>query len=110
ANRARDQGAPSRSGKILRAAGKSAAMSGDARPRDPARRYFLDVRQSASGRAWEHRLSPAQENAAIAMAQSQGISDLVARIIAARGVAAENAARFLQPTIRELLPDPLTLT
>jgi single-stranded-DNA-specific exonuclease len=74
------------------------------------RRYFLDVRQSANGTAWEHRLDRQQENAAAAIAQGHGISDLVARIIAARGVTPEEAARFLDPTLRDLLPDPLRLT
>ena len=74
------------------------------------RRYFLDVRQSATGLAWEHRLDSRRENVAAAIAQGGTASDLVARILAGRGVAAEEAAEFLDPTIRDLLPDPLALT
>lgn len=74
------------------------------------KRIFLDVRRSATGLVWEHRLNERQEMAALAIAQGQGISDIVARILAGRGVLAENAARFLDPTIRDLLPDPATLT
>lgn len=77
---------------------------------DGARRYFLDVRQSARGYAWQQRLEPRQENTALAMAQSHGLPDLVARVLAARGVEADEAERFLEPTIRDLLPDPATLT
>lgn len=77
---------------------------------DGEKRYFLDVRQSAKGMAWRQRLEPRQENAALAMAQAHGIPDLVARVMAARGVLPEEAERFLEPTIRDLLPDPATLT
>lgn len=74
------------------------------------RRYFLDVRQSARGLAWTHRLDQRQENVALAIAQSHGVPDLVARVLAGRGVTQDGAARFLDPTIRDLLPDPRTLT
>jgi len=73
-------------------------------------RIFLDVRQSANGLAWTHRLDQRQENAALAIAQSHGVPDLVARVLAGRGVGPDEAARFLDPTIRDLLPDPRSLT
>ncbi len=74
------------------------------------RRHFLDVRSSARGLAWMHRLAERQENVALQMAQMHGVPDLVARVLAARGVAAEDAPRFLDPTIRDLLPDPASFT
>ena len=74
------------------------------------KRYFLGVRQSARGLCWEHRLNPLQEMAALAMAQQHGVPDIVARVLAGRGVTVENAQRFLEPTIRDLLPDPGLLT
>lgn len=77
---------------------------------DGATRYFLDVRQSAKGLAWRQRLEPRQENAALAIAQGLGIPDIVARVLAARGVTPDAAAHYLEPTIRDLLPDPETLT
>src|SRR5262245_5591633 len=73
-------------------------------------RLFLGVRQSARGMAWRHRLSERQEAAALAIAQGNGIPDIVARVLAARGVAADSAQRFLDPTVRDLLPDPVSLT
>lgn len=73
-------------------------------------RLFLGVRSSARGMAWRHRLSERQEAVALAIAQGSGISEIVARILAARGVTAEAAARFLDPTVRDLLPDPASLT
>lgn len=74
------------------------------------RRFFLDVRQSATGLAWAHRLDQRQENVALAIAQSHGVPDIVARVLAGRGVDQDGAARFLDPTIRDLLPDPRSLT
>src|SRR4051812_35272278 len=79
------------------------AMNGD-------ERLFLGVRHSARGLAWRHRLSERQEATALAIAQGSGIPDIVARVLAARGVAADGAARFLDPTVRDLLPDPVSLT
>lgn len=73
-------------------------------------RTFLDVQRSATGLAWEHRLTPQQENAALAMAQTEGIPEIVARVLAGRGVQIGHAKEFLDPTIRRLLPDPATLT
>jgi single-stranded-DNA-specific exonuclease len=77
---------------------------------NPDRRLFLGVRSSANGCAWEHRLSERQENIALAIAQGHGVPDIVARVLAGRGVSADGAERFLDPTIRDLMPDPLTIT
>ena len=73
-------------------------------------RYFLDVRKSATGLAWSHRLDQRQENVALAIAQGHGVPDIVARVLAGRGIGQDDAARFLDPTIRDLLPDPRTVT
>ncbi|WP_421912793.1 single-stranded-DNA-specific exonuclease RecJ [Mesorhizobium sp.] len=74
------------------------------------RRTFLDVRQSATGVSWEHRLTARQDMTALAIAQGHGVPDIVARVLAGRGVTAEQTERFLDPTIRDLLPDPTSLT
>lgn len=74
------------------------------------RRFFLDVRQSATGVSWEHRLTERQDMAALAIAQGHGVPDIVARVLAGRGVTVEQTERFLDPTIRELLPNPASLT
>jgi single-stranded-DNA-specific exonuclease len=44
------------------------------------------------------------------MAQTHGVPDIVARVLAGRGVGLEETSRFLDPTIRHLLPDPASLT
>ncbi|WP_296742328.1 single-stranded-DNA-specific exonuclease RecJ [Mesorhizobium sp.] len=74
------------------------------------KRFFLDVRQSATGVSWEHRLTERQDMVALAIAQGHGVPDIVARVLAGRGVSAEQTERFLDPTIRELLPNPASLT
>ena len=74
------------------------------------KRFFLDVRRSATGLAWVHRLSERQDMTALAIAQGHGVPDIVARVLAGRGVTAVGTERFLDPTIRDLLPDPASLT
>ncbi len=76
----------------------------------PEKRKFLGVTRSATGISWEHRLDERQEMAALAIAQGHGVSDIVARVLAGRGVTAAKTERFLDPTIRDLLPDPASLT
>lgn len=51
-----------------------------------------------------------QDMTALAIAQGHGVPDIVARVLAGRGVSAEQTERFLDPTIRDLLPDPASLT
>ncbi|MCB1444905.1 MAG: DHH family phosphoesterase, partial [Rhizobiaceae bacterium] len=77
---------------------------------DPVERAFLGVERSASGQRWRQRLDQAGLNRALAMAQTHGIPELVARVLAGRGVAVPAAPAFLDPTIRDLMPDPYTLT
>ncbi|MCR6672894.1 single-stranded-DNA-specific exonuclease RecJ [Devosia ginsengisoli] len=75
-----------------------------------APRPFLDVTRSVTGRAWIDRLDATTTRTATAIAQRSGISEILARIIAARGVSLDDAATWLEPTIRGLMPDPSTLT
>lgn len=66
---------------------------------------FLGVVSSATGRRWvgptgeEDRLSEA-------MAQATGMPPPLCRTLVRREVVADEAAAFLAPTLRELLPDP----
>jgi single-stranded-DNA-specific exonuclease len=73
-------------------------------------RYFLDVERSASGRSWVDRLDAAAARTATAISQHSDISEILARVLAGRGVAAEAAEAYLSPTLRDLMPDPSTLT
>jgi single-stranded-DNA-specific exonuclease len=75
-----------------------------------APRTFLDVTRSVTGRAWRDRLDAQATRTATAISQRTGITEILARVIAARGVGLDAAAMHLSPTIRGLMPDPSTLT
>ena len=69
---------------------------------------FLDVERSLSGRRW---VGPgAQEDRlAEALIQSSGVAPAVARVLVRRGVDADEVEGFLNPSLRDLLPDPMGL-
>lgn len=71
--------------------------------------HFLGVERSLTGRRWRPRLDAARENQALAITQTNDIDDLTARILAGRGVSSEQATAYLDPTLRDLMPDPSTL-
>ncbi len=71
--------------------------------------YFLDVERSALGRPWRPRLDGAGETRALAIAQIGGRDELLARVLAGRGVAPETVERYLDPTLRDLMPDPFVM-
>ena len=70
---------------------------------------FLDVERSALGRPWRPRLDAAGELSALAIAQVGGQDELIARVLAGRAVAPEAVERYLDPTLRDLMPDPFVL-
>jgi single-stranded-DNA-specific exonuclease len=70
---------------------------------------FLKVNRSVTGKVWRDRLDPAASRLALAISQKSGMSDIVARVVAGRGVTLEAASGFLDPSIRDLMPDPSTL-
>src|SRR5262245_59541383 len=79
-------------------------------PINPTRRLFLGVERSACGRVWRDRLDDRGGALALAMAQRHDdVPELLARILAARGVEVDAVASFLDPTVRALMPDPDTL-
>lgn len=79
-------------------------------PVDPVPRAFLGVERSAGSQRWVSRLDQAAQNRALAISQVHGLPDLVARVLAGRGVGLDEAPAFLDPTIRSLMPEPFTLT
>jgi single-stranded-DNA-specific exonuclease len=79
-------------------------------PVDPVQRAFLGVERSISGNRWVSRLDQAGQNRALAIAQTHGLPELIARVLAGRGVGLDEAMAFLDPTIRGLMPDPHLLT
>ncbi len=77
-------------------------------PKDIAQTAFLDVETSLTGRRW---VGPSAEHLrqAEAIQQAANLSEPVARVLATRGVLAEEARQYLAPKLRDLLPDPMTL-
>ncbi len=79
-------------------------------PADTVARAFLSVERSATEQRWVSRLDQAGQNRALAMSQIHAIPELIARVLAGRGVGVDDALAFLDPTIRSLMPDPHVLT
>ncbi len=71
-------------------------------------RAFLNVEASLTGRRW---VGPGadQERLAEAMEQATALPAAICRTLVRQGVASEDAERYLAPSIRDLLPDPLSL-
>ncbi len=71
---------------------------------------FLGVSHSATGRLWRDRLDPRGTARALAITQRHRLPEMLARVIAGRGVEIDAVEDFLDPTIRRLMPDPFTVT
>lgn len=65
------------------------------------------IPRSFSGRQWA--VAACDEDAVRTLASAQNIPHVLARLLAARGIAADEAADYLNPTLKRLLPEPLTL-
>src|ERR1700722_16295965 len=65
---------------------------------------MLGIERSLLGRRWRERSG--DDRAGLALAQRLGIPEIVGRILASRGVDDASAERFLEPLLREALPDP----
>ncbi|HEY5236925.1 MAG TPA: single-stranded-DNA-specific exonuclease RecJ [Rhizomicrobium sp.] len=72
-------------------------------PPEPA----FEIAHSFSGRRW--RLPATDGDAVRAMVTKVEISQLLARLLVARGIGPNEARDYLQPTLKRLLPDPLIL-
>ena len=69
---------------------------------------FLGVSHSLSGRAWRER--PADLAIARDHERQHGLSEPLARALAARGIGVEAAPHYLNPTLKALFPDPSSFT
>ncbi len=76
----------------------------EAKREAPSARAFLDVEESVCGKRWRARLD--DDRLALALAQRLDLPEIIGRILAARGVGPEEAGRFLEPRLRDHLPDP----
>lgn len=68
---------------------------------------LLGVDHSLGGRRWQ--ASPCDERTAQAISQRLALPEVVGRVLAARHVGLEDCESFLNPTLRDLLPDPFHL-
>lgn len=66
---------------------------------------FAGVDASLAGRRWRWR----EEAPGSGYARHPGVPEIIARLLAARGIAPEAAGDFLNPTLRAQLPDPFIL-
>ena len=57
-------------------------------------RLFLGVERSATGRAWRDRLDERGSARALAIAQRHDLPELLARILAGRGVEADDGQKL----------------
>src|SRR5258707_4182688 len=71
---------------------------------------FLGVAHSATGKIWRDRLDARGQARALAIVQRYQLPEMLARVIAGRGVEIDAVEDFLDPTIRKLMPDPFTVT
>ena len=60
-------------------------------PTGPAPRTFLGVERSLTGNRWAERLTIEGAATALAIAQRHQVPDIVARVLAGRGVSADDA-------------------
>ena len=65
---------------------------------------FLGVTRSLGGKRWRARGE--DDRLALALSQRFDLPEAVGRVMAARGISLEDAAGFLKPALKDLLPDP----
>ncbi len=65
---------------------------------------FLGVARSAGGRLWRQR--PYDDRLGLAIAQREGVPELIGQLLASRGQTIETAAAYLSPRLRDQMPDP----
>jgi single-stranded-DNA-specific exonuclease len=71
--------------------------------------FFLGVERSVTGRAWRDRLDVRGQARAMTIAQRHGLPELLARVLAGRGVEPDEVEAYLDPSVRRLMPDPHVL-
>jgi single-stranded-DNA-specific exonuclease len=69
---------------------------------------FLGVEQSTTARRWVGPDETTDRQAQM-IAQETGFPSAMSNVLARLGVAASDAARFTQPSLRDLMPDPMSL-
>jgi len=65
---------------------------------------ILEVEESVLGYEWKFK--EYNDRDAKTLSQQFGFSDMLCKVLSARGVTPQNAESFLSPSIKNLLPDP----
>jgi single-stranded-DNA-specific exonuclease len=73
-------------------------------------RPSLGVTNSILGHAWHERCDSSRAVIATAIAQTHGVPDVLARVLAGRGIGVQEVPGFLAPRLRDLMPDPHVMT
>ncbi|WP_085617994.1 single-stranded-DNA-specific exonuclease RecJ [Thalassospira alkalitolerans] len=67
----------------------------------------MGIERSVTGKWWRER--NLDDRLATTIAQRFGVPEIVGRVMAARDIGLDDAESFLNPTLRDLMPDPSTL-
>ena len=70
---------------------------------------FLGVTRSVRGNIWKDRLAPSKIHLAMGITQRFDLPEVLGRMLASRLEDVEQAADYLNPSIRNLMPDPFAL-
>ena len=68
---------------------------------------YLGINKSLTGKLWLQR--PLDERLALTLSQRLGVSEIVGRVLTARGIGLDDANDFIEPTLRDHLPNPSSL-
>ncbi|WP_075215871.1 single-stranded-DNA-specific exonuclease RecJ [Mongoliimonas terrestris] len=72
-------------------------------------RPVLGVSASCQSRVWTDRVGEARAPMVQAIAQRYGLPEVVARVLVGRQVSPDEAAAYLDPSLKTLMPDPSVL-
>ena len=70
---------------------------------------ILGVTKSFGDRTWLENLDVRQQIQATAIAQQHGLPDIIGRILASRNIDLEDVPGFMDPKVKNLMPDPSIL-
>lgn len=70
---------------------------------------YLGVANSAKGYIWRDRLDDKGRNLGLALSQIAGVPEILGRVMAARGAGVDDVTEWLNPSLKDLMPDPNTL-
>ena len=69
--------------------------------------FVLGVSSSIKEQNWKFR--SADERISLAISQRLQIPEIISKIISSRGITLDDAEVFLNPKLRDTIPDPFTL-